>query len=96
MMFLQTSLFFFNAPLSPFPGYAVVGYFGSAYKSSSHGNARNTTTPYMSSSDQTIAAMMENHKNTAGKTYRALLNTSSPPRSRQQVADAQYRRRKEL
>ena len=89
-------LWFFNAPFSPSPGYAVVGYFGSAYKSRPHGNARNTTTPYMRTSHQTIAAMMEHHESTAGKTYRSLLNTSSPPRSRQQIADAQYRRRKEL
>ena len=95
----KSVFWFWNGPHSPAPGLAIVSYLGPPYEPRVHGNAKNTVVPYQRSSHSSLESFGKRYKERTFNVYqedllRADLEDSTPPRSRQQVADAKYRERK--
>lgn len=96
----KSVFWFWNSPDSPAPGIAIVSYLGPAYSPRSHGNAKDTHVPYTRSAHQSIDIYRKRHsENTRALFQEQMLQSDidefSPPRNRQQIADAQHRERKE-
>ena len=95
----KSVFWFWNSSASPCPGMALVAYLGPAYEMRPHGNAKKTLVPYQRSAHESIAMFGHRHKENTSLLYQeqTLLAASedfTPPRNRQQVADAKHRERK--
>ena len=96
----KSVFWFYNSPVSPAPGMAIIAYLGPAYIPRTHGNAQNTLVNFLRSSHENIDEYRKRHKEKTFVVYQdVVLNSamyeSSPPRNRQQVADLKHRERKE-
>lgn len=73
--------------------------FGRTIRASRHGNAKHTFQSYIRSSHEEIEHFGRRHKEQTSKVFQeetmiAAFDDLTPPRNRQQVADAKYRERK--
>ena len=89
---------FWNSDFSPAPGMAIVAYLGPAYTPRPHGNSKHTSSTYERVSHESIASYGRKKKSTMSdfknETFCAEENNRTPPRNRQQIANAKYYQRK--
>ena len=94
----KSVFWFWNTPLSPAQGFAVISYLGPPYEPKPHGNAKHTLVPYTRPAHSTIESFGQRYKEKPINVFqecvmRADALKASPPRAFQQVCDAQHRAR---